>query len=217
VPNGGVALSSGINIIKSYVGKRYWPYLRVRHLSRGGPGGHCRYHADRVPLCTDLKDQPHSSRSVPGARELWLRHVPQGTEHATRQKWVPVSSCAPWHRARHPPGKGSGVAMCPESPCAPPTRKGLQCCHVPRGTEPITWQERALESPHASQLQARPLHRKALASPHYRGNRTTARQGSGIATCPMTLDLPPCAGGLRSHHVPSGSWPSGVPACSQDA
>jgi hypothetical protein len=40
------------NIIKVAGGKRYWPHLRVRCLSRGGPGGHYRYPADRVPLRT---------------------------------------------------------------------------------------------------------------------------------------------------------------------
>jgi hypothetical protein len=99
------------------------------------------------PCAQDLKDQPHGSRSVPGAKELWLRHVLRGIEHATRQKRAPVSPRAPWHRARHLPRKGSGVTTCPEAPCAPPARKGLWCCHVPRGTEPITRQERAPESP----------------------------------------------------------------------
>jgi hypothetical protein len=36
------------------------------------------------PYAQDLKDLPHGSRSVPGARRLWLCHVPWGTEHATR-------------------------------------------------------------------------------------------------------------------------------------
>jgi hypothetical protein len=47
--------SSGTNIIKSCVGKRYWSNLRVHRLSRGGPEGHYRYPVDRVPLCTRLK------------------------------------------------------------------------------------------------------------------------------------------------------------------
>jgi hypothetical protein len=100
--------------------------------------GHYWYPTDQVPLCTRLKNQPHGSRSVPGARRLWLYHVPRGTKHATRQKRALVSPCTPWHRACHPPGKGSGVTTCPEAPCAPLTRRGLWCCHVPRGTEPIT-------------------------------------------------------------------------------
>jgi hypothetical protein len=127
------------------------------------------------PYAQDLKDQPHGSILVPGARELWLRHVPRGTEHATCQERAPVSSCALRHIARHPPGKGSGVATCPDAPSASPTRKVLWCCHVPRGIEPITQQERTPESPCASRLQARPLRRKALTSPRDRDTRTTVR------------------------------------------
>jgi hypothetical protein len=99
------------------------------------------------------------------------------------------------HRARHPPGKGPGVTTCPEAPCVPLTKRGLQCCHVPRGIEPITRQEKAPESPHASWLQARPLHRKALASPRDRGLGTTAPQGFGTDTCPAAPDPPPGAEG----------------------
>jgi hypothetical protein len=159
--------SSGTNIIKSHAGKRYWPHLRICCLSRGGAGGHSRYPVDRVPLCTRLK------RSAPWLQRALAPPRARGTEHATCQKRAPVSPCAPWHRASHPPGKGSGVARCLEAPCMPPARKGLRCCHVPRGTEPITWKERALESPCASWLQAHPLCRKALALPRDRGTRTS--------------------------------------------
>jgi hypothetical protein len=61
-----------------------------------------------------------------------MSHVSHGTERATHQE------------------KGSDAATCSEAPCAPPARKGLRCCHVPRGTEPVTWQERAPESLRAS-------------------------------------------------------------------
>jgi hypothetical protein len=77
------------------------------------------------PCTQDLKDQPHGSWSVLGAKGLWLCHVPRGTEHATHHKRAMVSLVAPWHRVRHPPGKGSGVAMCPEEPCVPPARRWL--------------------------------------------------------------------------------------------
>jgi hypothetical protein len=117
----------------------------------------------------------------------------------------------------------------------PPARKGLRCRHVPhgtmratrqeralvlpcaRGTEPITQQDKALESPRALWLQARPLCRKALASPCDQGTRTTAWQGSGTAMCPVAPDLPPGVGGLQSRHVPKGSRPPGIPVRSQDA
>jgi hypothetical protein len=68
---------------------------------------------------------------------------------------------------------------------------------------------------HASRLQAHPLHRKALASPRDRGTKTTARQGSGITTCLVAPDPPPGAGGFRSRHVMSGSWPLACPCISK--
>jgi hypothetical protein len=79
---------------------------------------------------------------------------------------------------------------------------------VPQGTEPVTSHERALESSRVSRLQAHPLHRKALALLRDRSTRTTAWQGSGIATSHVALDLPPGAG-LWSHHVPCCPRPPG--------
>jgi hypothetical protein len=115
--------------------------------------------------------------------------------------------CVPWHRAHHPPGRSSDVTTCPEALSTPLVEKGLRSCHVARGTKPITQQERALESPRASRLQAHPLRGKAQPSPRDRGTRTTASQGSGISTCPMAPDPPPGAGGLQSRHVPDGPRP----------
>jgi hypothetical protein len=130
-----------IKIIKnkyhqSCAGKRYWPHMWVRRLSRGGPGATVGILQTGYPCAKDLKDLPHGSRPAPGARELWLCHVPRGIEHATCQERALVSPRAPWHRARHPPGRGFGVATCPEAPSAPPVRKGLRCHHMARGTEP---------------------------------------------------------------------------------
>jgi hypothetical protein len=128
-----------------------------------------------------------------------------------------VSPCAPSHRARHLPGKDSGVVTCPEAPSTAPVGKGLRCRHVPRGTKRATRQERAPESPCASRLQACPLCRKAPTSPCDRGTRTIARQGSGIAMCPMAPYPPPGAGGLQSSHVSSSPRPPSMPVHSQDA
>jgi hypothetical protein len=125
-----------------------------------------------------------------------LRHMSRGTEHATRQKMASVSPRALWHRACHLSEKGSGVATCPKAHCVPLTWRGLWCCHVARGTEPVTRQEKALDSPRDSWLQAQPRRREALASPHGRGTGTTARQGFGTGTCPVAPDPPPGAGGL---------------------
>jgi hypothetical protein len=117
--------SLGTNIIKSCAGKRYWPHLRVRRLSRGGYGGHCRYPVDRVPLCTTLK------RSAP---RLQIRSRCQRALALPR---------APRHRACNPPEGGSSVATCPMAQSKPPARKGLWCHHVPRGTVRAIHQERA--------------------------------------------------------------------------
>jgi hypothetical protein len=105
--------------------------------------GHCWYPADRVPLCTRLKRSaprrqtphpagegsgaatcPHDSKPAPGARELWLRHVPRGTEHVTCQERAPVSQRTPRHRARHPAGEDSEVATCLAAPVSSPAQEG---------------------------------------------------------------------------------------------
>jgi hypothetical protein len=69
----------------------------------------------------------------------------------------------------------SSSTTCPVAQSMPPARRGLRCCHVPRGTKPVTRRGKVPESPRVSWLQARPLRRKALASPRDRGTRTTAR------------------------------------------
>jgi hypothetical protein len=117
------------------------------------------------PYAQDLRDQPHGSRSVLGTKELWLCHVPRGTEHATHQKRAPVSPCAPWQ----------GM---------PPTRKGLRCHHVPRGTARATRQEWAPVLPRAPRHRARhPAGEGSgvgtfLAAP----GLPPAQEGSGVTT-----------------------------------
>jgi hypothetical protein len=154
--------------------------------------GHCRYPADRVPLCTRLKRSapmatdlfpvpggsssatcPEAQSMPPARRGIRCHHMPHGTERTTRQKRALVSSCASRHREHHSHGEGS------------------RCCHVTRGTEPVTRQEKAPESPRASWLQARPLRKEALASPRGRGTRSTAWQVFGTGTCHVALDPPP--------------------------
>jgi hypothetical protein len=116
----------------------------------------CWYLEDRVPLCIRLKRPslqhqtshpvgqgsgaamcPHSSRLAPGAKELWLRHVPHGIEHATRQERASVSPCAPMHQAHHSPGEGSGVTTCPEAPSPSPSRRGLWSHRVSHDSRPV--------------------------------------------------------------------------------
>jgi hypothetical protein len=126
----------------------------------------CRYPTNWVPLRTRLK-----------------RSAPRLQIHSRCQRAL-APPHAPRHRACHPPEESSTVTTCPMAQSMPPVRKGLQCHYVPRGTvhanhqeralvlphargtEPITRQERAPESPCASRLQTRPLRKKALASPH---------------------------------------------------
>jgi hypothetical protein len=155
------------------------------------------------------KTSPAAPDSAPGMRGLWCRHVSPRLKTRSRCQSALALPRAPWHRGLHPPGEGSGVTTCSEASSTPPARRGLQCRHVPRGTKPVTLQERALESPCVSWLQARPLRSKALASSRDRGIRTTAQQGFGIAMCYVAPDLPPGVGGLWSRHVPYGPRPPG--------
>jgi hypothetical protein len=135
--------SSCINIIKAAQGQGIGPTCGFVASPEVGLGGTVCTLQTGYPREQDLKDQPHGSRSAPGARELWLHHVPRGTEHATCQKralmsphspWhractcqerAPMSPRAPRHRACHPSGKGSSAATCPEAPSPSPSRRWL--------------------------------------------------------------------------------------------
>jgi hypothetical protein len=93
---------------------------------------------------------PCGSRPAPDTGELWHRHVPRGTGHATRYGRASVSSRVPrlqtrlpvrralaspripWHRAHHPAGKGSGVATCLTAPDPSPAREGSGVATCPR-------------------------------------------------------------------------------------
>jgi hypothetical protein len=113
-----------------------------------------------------------------------------------------VSPRALWHRAHHPPGKGSDVTTCLEAPSMPPARKGLQCCHVPQGTEPVT-QLRSCHVPHGSRPAPRagkifrrhvieapgPPHGRAPVSPRILWLQThlLVQEDSGATTCPVAL------------------------------
>jgi hypothetical protein len=59
------------------LGKGCWPHPRVRSLSRGGPGGQCRYPEDRVP--------PHtSSKSRQKIRRAHMPTCPMAPDPASR-------------------------------------------------------------------------------------------------------------------------------------
>jgi hypothetical protein len=99
--------------------------------------------------------------------------------------------------------------MCSVAQSTPPVRRGLWCHNVSRGIKHTTRQERAPELLRVSRLQIHPVRRKALTSPCDRGTRTTTRQGSGIAMCPVAPNLSSSAGGLWSRHVTCGPRPPG--------
>jgi hypothetical protein len=65
--------SQCIKTQKCCVGKGCWPHPQVRSLSRGGPGGHCRYPEDRVPPHTSFKSRQWLP--PPGWGQLWGCHV----------------------------------------------------------------------------------------------------------------------------------------------
>jgi hypothetical protein len=167
--------SSSTNIIKAAQRKGIGSTCGFVASPEVGPGVTVGTMQTGYPCAQDLKHQPHDSRPVPGARELWLRHVPLGTEHATYQERASVSPCAPWHIARHPPGKGFGVITCPEAPGPPLSEEARPCAgrlwrhHVTEapGPPPST----APVSPRVLWLQARLL----------------VQEGSGAAMCPVAL------------------------------
>jgi hypothetical protein len=117
--------------------------------------------------------------------------VPSGIGHATRQGRAPVSPRVPRLQTRLPVREGSAVTTCLMPPGPPPSREGLRCRHMSRGSRSASWSEWALASPRA---------------PWYRARHPT-REGSGVATYPIAPDLPLGAGGPWRRHVPRGSQP----------
>jgi hypothetical protein len=97
-----VSTSSG----RAMWGRRCRPHPWVHSLSRGGPGGHCRYTADWVPLYTCPKSGPET-------RHATTRH------HVSHGSKTPLS----W--------EGSGATMC-RTTLSPLQCTGRpRCCHVP--------------------------------------------------------------------------------------
>jgi hypothetical protein len=99
-----------------------------------------------------------------------------------------VSPRALRRRARHPPGKGSGVATCPEAPSPSPGRRGLQSSHMPRGSRPTPctgrlWRRHVTEAPGPPPGMA-PISPRVM----WLQTRLLVREGSGAATCPVALN-----------------------------
>jgi hypothetical protein len=85
-----------------------------------------------------------------------------------------------------------GSTTCREALSTPSARRGLQCSHVPCGTEHTTRQEGALISP-------RTPRNRACHSPG---------KGFGVATWPEAPNPSPSRRGHQSCHVPHGSRPA---------
>jgi hypothetical protein len=121
---------------------------------------HCRYYrylAYRIPPCTRLKYSPIAPDSAPGKGGLRCRRVSPRLQTRSRCQRALASPRAPWHRARHPSGEGSGVFTCPTAlnpppgmegsgvttypvtPTPPPDRRGLRSHHVSHGSRPIPY------------------------------------------------------------------------------
>jgi hypothetical protein len=132
--------------------------------------------------------------------------VPRDTEHATRQKRALMSPRAPWHRARHLPGKGSGVTTCPEAPSPSPGRRRLWSRHVPHGPRPAPYTGR-LWCRHMTEAPGPPSGRAPVpARVLWLQTRLFVWEGSKVVTCPVALG--PGRTCVFSRRLTSGpSWP----------
>jgi hypothetical protein len=113
---------------KGCAGKGCWPHRWIRSLSRGGPGGHCRYPEDRVPPCTSFK----SRQRLPPLGWGQLRGC-----HVSPRLWLPPPVSGQVRGLHVPPRLRLRAALGP--PCvtwAPaPTfwlRAAPELTHVPR-------------------------------------------------------------------------------------
>jgi hypothetical protein len=130
-----------------------------------------------------------------------------------------VLPCSPWHRAcnppgnapvlpralrhcaRHPPGKGSGVATWPKAPSPSPRRRGLRSCHVPRGSRPTSYAGR-LWRRHVTEAPGPPSGR-APVSPRVLWLQThlLVWEGSGASMCPVALSPWVCPCILKTPNI----------------
>jgi hypothetical protein len=104
-----------------------WPHLRVRSLSRGGPGNHCRYPVDQIPPRISSKSRrrarcalSHAHMSMTSDYATWhgqLRcyHTSCGTSSGLLARAARVPPRVPWPQL---PSSGLGQ---------------LGCCHASRG------------------------------------------------------------------------------------
>jgi hypothetical protein len=155
---------------------------------------HCRYYrylAYRIPPCTRLKYSPIAPDSAPGKGGLRCRRVSPRLQTRSRCQRALASPRAPWHRARHPSGEGSGVFTCPTAPNPPPVMEGSGVT-----TYPVT------PTPPPDRGEGSGVFTCPTAP-----NPPPGMEGSGVTTYPVTPTPPPDRRGLRSHHVSHGSRP----------
>jgi hypothetical protein len=106
-PNSCFAISR-CKVPKSSAGKEMLAPPRVRRLSRGGPGGHCRYPADQVPPRTSSRSKQkarHANHVLPRVINLSMNRTARGSSGVTACPAAPTPAAQP------------GAA--PGSPCVP--------------------------------------------------------------------------------------------------
>jgi hypothetical protein len=116
------------NIVKAVRGKRYWPHLQVRCLSRGGPRDHCGTLRTGYPYTYDLSQ-------VPWRQTLHLAREGSGITTC------PMAPSSPLVR------EGSCVTTCLAVLDPPPAAGELWRCHVSCGTGLTSRPRRAPASP----------------------------------------------------------------------
>jgi hypothetical protein len=112
---------------KNSAGKEMLAPPRVRYLSQGGPGGHCRYPEDRVPR---VQAPGQDRRPAPGPPRVLRTQLPLPGPGQLRGRHV---SCGPSSRC---PAQGSlGAATCLTDP-APAARPEA----APRPPRVLLWE-----------------------------------------------------------------------------
>jgi hypothetical protein len=117
--------SQRIKTQKGCAGKGCWPHPWVRSLSRGGPGGHCRYPEDRIPSHTSIKSRQRlpplgwgQLRGCHVSPRLRLsargRHVPPPGNRLPARGSSEAITCHLGSSTHHLAHGSSGAATCPE-------------------------------------------------------------------------------------------------------
>jgi hypothetical protein len=150
--------------------------LRVRCLSRGGPGGHCWYPVDWVPLHARFK-------SIYGARRAYTCcHVPCNTGPCLPAKVGSGAATCPV--ALNPAfliGRPPAPPRVPWLRTPPPYKGELRCVTCTVAPDPIFLQRRT------------PMHHVSYSS----GSCLHIGEGSGASHVLQLQILPPYRGGLR--------------------